>query len=639
MRGSGLWRVGCAATAALGLIAASPAAAGAAEAPPASVEVVGATTPELQAKPLEVDFQAEKKEDRGRLRLPLVVRETGELEVSFVDLETGEPVVIGEATTEPVEKLEIAGRIPPGSLEKGRLFLLDLVFSPPSGKAKKLNGVLKVGIKGGLPVTRTVAAAAPEAALAIPAQKKVEVEVTSFWPWSSGGHETREVGIEGVAMPEEAQPKGAKAALAKRYLAVGKDGKATVTVGAPREVDGETRSRISVTGASGTGTASTVVNLGGGEGKESQQLEVALLVGDEIWFPLLIVFLGALIGKLLPTWWDTRRERKLLSGDLEDAIAAYEAEEPLSGTPPNHLKSLTADELKKIKQLKSQLSGVILPKTLEKQAEEAKEAADRLAGWVAVHKALRELGEAVRLAKPLLARAQHRAQRPLLDSLELLDRPLEIGPDLARSEGWATEIVLQAEALKLYASIHVAGSAGDADEEAKEIAKEGLDAYLAAAPPLGRAPGSAEALVEKLRQIHGWLYEPPSDKRIEAALAAAPGPVPESFASPGDLLGFVKQAVSLVWPHGGHSPEEVMSRVRRGDWAIFLVVLAISAIAYLVPVYTPAPFGSFIQYLGAFAAGAGLQVAITGAAVPWARSMKASGGEEGEKKDAAPAAA
>lgn len=589
---------------------------------PASVELVGATTPELLAKPLEVNLDPPEGEEAGLLQVPLVARQKGALEVEYVDLKSGKavPVTAPSAAGEAGgDGLAISGELPEAPLAAGQLYLLRLVFTPPKDEAEALEGALKIGIAGGLPVTRTVAAVPAGQAKPgwTPAQKKVEVSVTRLLPFTSTPDVSRSVGVT----PGEPGQAGGEEPLARRYLSFSKSGNGTVTIGAPEEAKPTPRSQIEVTGASGVGTASTTVDLGG-EAKPSQEIEVVVQVGDAIWFPLFVIIAGALLGKLLPTWWDIWRQGELLAPELRKAIAAYkEAKE--GGDGPDSLDGrLTGFEA-----TAKQLEGVSRASTLEEASAAAKSAIDQLEGWIAVRKALANLAKAVSEAKPVLGTSPASTKRPLLDSSDLLERSFTVSGDLAQSERWAKAIALQAEALQQYAAICTAAALPNADgaDEWQQLKVEALQTYLAAGPPLSRSPRKAELLVETLRQIHGWKPGELGAQQRAAVLAMAASLSLRETALPFPFEEVVTRAFEWFQPKGGRSQEEVMARVRTGDWAIFLAVLLVSALAYLLPVYAGGPFGTWQQYLAAFVAGAGTQVAVTGVAVPIARSMKAGG--------------
>jgi hypothetical protein len=644
MRFVGGWRRGAAAIAALiALLAvASPAAAAVADEPAPSVEVAGVpATPEQLAKPLEVSFKPPAGEEPGVLQLPLVAREAGPLDAHFVESKSGKEVAIEPAAKVDEKKLVISGELPEKDLAVGQLFVLRLVFTPPKAEPEALGGILEVGIKGALPLTRTVTVATQKKGWA-PAQKKVEIVSTRPFPFLPASAPSREIGVT----PEDSAQALPKEDFATRYLAFSSWGNATVTVGRPHEVGKGQRAKIAVTGVSGVGTATTIVDLGGAA-KPSQELEVVVQVGDAIWFPLIVIILGAFLGRLVPGAWDIWRQGELTSTQLWEAIRKYKQQRglgdpppglpagPPDGSPPDqsppdegpadHLEPLD-EMLPGLEATARKLELVLSASTLADEADAAKAAVDQLEGWSAVHKALRALAKEVDEAKLDLAAISGVARRPLLDGEDLLERTFEVSADLARSERWAKAISLQAEALGLYAAIQAAAEIpGEPDDpDWQQLPVEALRVYVAAGPAMTRSAKKGELMVETLRQIRGWQPDRPQAATFgflpldPEQLAAITGAAP-----PGEPA---TSLFDLLRPQGGRSKAEVMERVRRGDWIVFTFALVLSALVYLPTVYSSGPFGTVLQYLTAFAAGAGTQVAVN-VALPITRSMKPGSGE------------
>lgn len=634
MRVVGGWRLGGAAIAVLIAVLAVASPAAAADEPAPSVEVAGVpATPEQLAKSLEVNFNPAAGEEAGVLQLPLVAREAGQLDVQFLESKTGNEVTVEPTAKADEKKLVITGELPQ-DLVVGQLYMLRLVFTPPKAEPEALAGILKVGIKGGLPITRTVAGTTQKKGWA-PAQKKIEIVSTRSFPFFPASAPSREIGVT----PEDSAQALPKEDFATRYLAFSSWGNATVTVGRPHKVGKKDRTKIAVTGVSGVGTATTIVDLGGAA-KPSQELEVVVQVGDAIWFPLIVIILGAFLGRLIPGAWDIWRQGELTSNQLWEAIRKYKEqrgladpppgppdESPLDEGPADHLEPLD-EKLPGLEATARKLGFVLSSSTLAEEADAAKAAVDQLEGWSAVHKALRALAKEVDEAKLDLAAINGVAKRPLLDSEDLLERTFEVTADLARSERWAKAISLQAEALGLYAAIQAAAEIpGEPDDpDWQQLPVEALRVYVAAGPAMTRSAKKGELMVETLRQIRGWQPDRPQAGAfgllpLDAEQLAA---ITGAAASPGEPA---TSLFDLLRPQGGRSKAEVMERVRRGDWIVFTFALVLSALVYLPTVYSSGPFGTVLQYLTAFAAGAGTQVVVN-VALPITRSMKPGSGEE-----------
>jgi hypothetical protein len=64
--------------------------------------------------------------------------------------------------------------------------------------------------------------------------------------------------------------------------------------------------------------------------------------------------------------------------------------------------------------------------------------------------------------------------------------------------------------------------------------------------------------------------------------------------------------------------------VRRMDWLLFLLALILSAVAYLLPLYVDKSWGTGLDYLAAFTAGAAGQVVVNAALLPFNKSYKSA---------------
>ncbi|HUB98252.1 MAG TPA: hypothetical protein VMS11_00350 [Solirubrobacterales bacterium] len=633
-----------------------------AAAPTASVEVVGDTTPEEQVKPLEVKPLEANPTRAGTLTVPLLVNSGGPLSVSFTDLATGRPVPISpppgsaaEPDQEPPKTLTISGTVPTQPLLAREIFILQLQLAAPEEEFAKLQGVLSVRTGEGSPLAREVKTG-PSATGWRPTQSKVEISATRLFFGASIPDASRTIGVAGSGSPGETGP------LREAVLSFSDSGNGRLTIDVPYAADdggSVARAKLEVSDVSGAGTATSIIDFGS-EAKPNQQLEVVVKAGDSVWMPLVVILIGALFGKILPTLWDVRRKGGFLRDKLRKASDAYDAaraKDPMVRIGPLGIEDqvgpheswprrlrlagwatlwglggLKDPENKSVEAVYYRLGHTNYSWKLEQEAEAATALVDLMEGWSAVRQALIALDAALVKAKGKIGELPpgDPTNRPLQDSGDLLTRPFKIDSDADKSAKLAKAIAFQTTALETFAEIEsVLTELVDDEIELDELVA--IEAYLRAKPPLLRSDKKAEILIEQLREIlyrARYLREVTREKPVAELRTAELNLEAARLAiSPGDLFAGL---VEVFAPTKAPSTEQVMAEVRRGDWLIAIATLLVSSLAYLLPVYSGAPFGTCLQYLTAFVAGAGAQVAINGALIPFARSYKA---EDTEVKD------
>lgn len=611
--------------------------------PRPSVEIVGESA-EGAAEALTVPTEGG---EAGELELPLLVRRPGRLAVTWVDGASGETFRLGVDRRAPAP---LRGRLPKARLATGDVQLLRLRFTMPEAasgaeEAAPLGGVLSIRTGAGMPLTRRVSAADGDAQTVTPAQEKVTISTTRFLPLvTDPPSEEREVGmiVEGgaAAAPAGAETVAAETGegdsadpLGESYLALNDSGNATVTVDAPGGEGPVRRSTVTVSDATGVGTGTTKIALGGGE--DAEKLEVEVKVGDGLLGPLLAILLGLLFGGYLPAFAGLRRQGGKLADELEQAVKNYE--QALDEEPPVELGlGGIQGTVESAAALRHRLDRVLKPNTLRVEAERAAELIDMIEGWVAVREALVELARSVAVGLPEeLADELSSPQlsRPLDDSRELLVRELEIDADLEAAKEIARAVRHQAAALRLILSIYRlatgAVATGRAEGDTLAALEEAVQAYLEAKPPLLRSDEEGEAMIEALRRVHFAL-----ERRLAAAepevarLADAEmGPLGIDGLVGNLVARLIGNLLDAAEPSEAPSAEQVMSRVPAASLLLGGLAFLISALGVLLPLYADGPFGTLHDYLGIFVAGAGIQVAVNLAA-PLAKPRSAKRAEE-----------
>lgn len=651
---------------ALALVSPSVAAA-----PVASVEIVGSTTPEMIDEPLEVKLPEARAGGPATLDVPLLVNDPGTLLVTYTDLASRKAVPIGPPREMSKDELSVDASLPTAPLAAGEVYVLHLDFTPPKAHPEEVEGVLSVRTGQGAPLARRVEVGSGDAPSAwVPAQSKIEISATRPFFFFSIPDVSRTIGLSGSGPTATGEP------LREAVVTLSDSGNGRLSVDSPESSRRSVKkAKLELSDVSGVGTATTKFDLGSEE-KPSQQLEVVVKVGDSVLMPLLVILIAALIGKLGPTLWDVRRRGGALRSKLKEAVDAHDAAvelPPIDLDAPEQVRPIRLglvgiadrvgpqrvwpgglrllgrakwwghEDLAKADNRSAaaiyfRLGRANYTADLEAEATAAADLINLIEGWLSVRKALVALAEALRKAE---TESLDPNQAPLQDSGDLVARKFEIDSDVDKSAKLAKAIGIQQNALAVLAEIESRqlSLSREVLDFGEFLAISGaLEIYLETKPPLLRSEEEGEVLVERLREILfrlSYAEQEASAGRptteVRAALFSLSTPdIPSPRQVLSDLFEFVA-------PTKAPSPEKVMAGIRRGDWLVFIAVLLISSLAYLLPVYAGGPFGSCQQYLAAFIAGAGSQVAISGALIPLTRTSAAA--EAKEEKPAAPAAA
>lgn len=484
--------------------------AGAAQ-PRPSVEIA-AESADGAAKGLTVPATGDKA---GELTLPLLVREPGQLVVTWVDAANDAVLTLGK-DSQPLSR-----RITGDPRKAGSVLILKLSASAVGESAPALDGLLSIRTGSGMPLVRRVKTGSAEAtgdAAPKPTQDKVTVASVRPFPFFSDYPTERvEVGMTVPGGGKSDESSGPPTPLGKGYLALGDRGsRATVKVSAPYGDGPAKRSKVTVSDVSGRGEGAAKIPLG--EGEDAASLEVEVMAYDGPLGALLVIVLGALVGGYLPVFLDLRNQGRKLSNELRDAVEKYD--EARDKPSPLLLGLVEIDEMvgtldewpeqfrfrnwaswprrhdlaKKSNgeaiALDYRLSRALRTKRLRDDAKAAANLIDTVEGWVAVRLSLVELAAPTAESQELIPADASPAQaRPLDDSRDLLAREIEVDADIGAAEAIAAAARRQTAAMKLIVSIHEREPAGD------------VAVRYATAAAYAEAEAAAAALGRRRRQV------------------------------------------------------------------------------------------------------------------------------------------
>jgi hypothetical protein len=610
-----------------------------AAAPAASVAVVGDLTPELQAEPFAVELPPEKKRGAAPLLIPIVAQAPGRLKVEFTDAATREQSVLPAPPNSGSGKGPfLRGVLPPAPLKVGDVYMLRVGFVLPEGEEDSLNGVLSIRTGPNPPLVREVKGStspAPSSSLK-PTQAKVEITATRLTPWSDTPDEIRTIGLTGSTGATTVDP------LAESLATLSHSGGGRVVLEPAAPGTKDVRSAdLKLIEADGVGSATTLLDLGG-KGDATQKIEVEVEVGDSLLIPLIVIALGALL-----------RDELRKAAEAYEEARAKESSRPL-GLKPIHEKvgpiglwprrlrlvgrptwwklgDLTDRNVKTVRAVYYRLGRTFSQDALEQNSEEATELIGTIRGWISIRDALIGLASALDRVEEELDPGDS-FQRLLVDTSGMLERDLEVSADLERSAKLAKAIGDQKTALKLYGEIKKAEGRRELGDREEWSTPEVI--YQRARPPWRRSEREAETMIEQLRELLAWLrFAPrPHTETLEMVMQRQAF----GFLHPSGRI--FDRVGKVLAPISAPSTASVMAAVRSGDRLIALIAFLVSALVYLLPVYTDGPFGTTYDYLAAFAAGAGTQVVLNTALLPLARSYKLEKTDKKAKAEVAAAA-
>jgi hypothetical protein len=366
--------------------------------------------------------------------------------------------------------------------------------------------------------------------------------------------------------------------------------------------------------------------------------KIELKAQDSIFWPVLVVFTGALVGGGGTKWWTRRRRRELLKAKFLDALERYErgrAEQP-AGSPQHPLSLPKRSELPKrprscppavpTEPLRDSIglwcwlnrTGPI--DALTAPVDSVSEAVDR---WLLI---AFEVGKVLELSDALgqvdpggRTGAAEDTERLLVGAsvahsdaastsafVELLRNQASVLAGL--TDAWSLWTALdgrrQSEAPSSNPGAIYRGAAGDATTRDRADTRELLLAL-------------EEARVDLAARVEDAAGASRGDHALTFPLLPAAGQV---AGAGGALLA----RIALPRPDST-SATALVARVRTIDWAIVILTAIVTALAYVLVVYTNTQFGTLPQYLGAFTAGFLGQ--LGGMAIDWNLFSPAKAGD------------
>lgn len=351
---------------------------------------------------------------------------------------------------------------------------------------------------------------------------------------------------------------------------------------------------------------------------EGPELEVTVAVQDFIVWPLLAIIAGALLGGVGRRYIEIRRTRARVLAVLSEAIAAYDAAEK---DAPASLSRLYGDvgipygrtrlpagggaQAPAVEDIIRRVRHAVTASGRQEAVDDAAALTARLKRWVDLRNAVvaLETVKAGALLTPDLADtlATHDAEALLRDEPPAIDDVDDVAARITLLDEQKEILLLIAEVWKVRAK--VSGTAPPdtvARFDPREIYRRG--------PGLGNRRREDVALLlhrlEDARRRLLWLAgELPQDEDHAAAAVAGAGDERRE-------AGARRAAEPVIVP----SPEELEADVQSWDLAMFAVSVVVIGLAYLIPLYIGKAYGSWDQYLTAFAAGFAGTVVI-----PWER--------------------
>jgi hypothetical protein len=378
-----------------------------------------------------------------------------------------------------------------------------------------------------------------------------------------------------------------------------------------------------------------------------RSLTVAVKARDFILWPLLAILLGGLLGALLLQKHEVSRNRGLVQAMIQDSVNPYvdararadgkaerpdrfylEALLPEEGSPyPTGTPCQGADSLKAVPRLYCKAAKLDGDQSLADLLPEVTDVTARFDRWHKVEDAISALSSAITSLPPGAAYA------PMRDDAATITIRGNLEPDDDKA---ASELVLL---------MHAEAAAAAAYAHARELFDKQLPAWRSTHtnvdpdhdlagfdPPVKRTAANAELVALALLYKVALLQHPeriPPDAQpdeqgayVEELIESVGSRVATRYLSP--TRESIIIAARAVPPDNvdTRTPEQIRAQVRKSDWMIFWLTAVLTALVYLAGKYT-ADWGSWEDYLFAFAAGAVAPSVITWSLIPYARSYRA----------------
>lgn len=358
---------------------------------------------------------------------------------------------------------------------------------------------------------------------------------------------------------------------------------------------------LEVTDVARAGTYAGVLRLDPAAA-DSPKLKATVHVQDFILWPLLVLVAGALLGGLGRRYVELLRERNRVRTTLASAVRSYRR--AAAGAPAS-LPPLAGAEIE-AERIDDALRHADAASEVRRAADAATALVQRLARWVQLRNALTGLQAAV---EGVPADPEIEASDAIQDAEALLgDRT----PDAEDADAVAQHVQLLAdqraivrligETWREHVRLRAVLGTGEDHPEARAALRhqDPRTIYTQTPGPGSRDEADVARLLRRLATAARTLRWHAAEARTiflsatEEDAAGAPGPAAEPFRVP--------------------DPASLEAEVRTWDYALFAVSVVVVALAYLIPLYIGKAYGSWDDYLTAFAAGfAGTLV------IPWDR--------------------
>jgi hypothetical protein len=431
---------------------------------------------------------------------------------------------------------------------------------------------------------------------------------------------------------------------AKSKATINSETGGTANVKLERESDSQSKLRVTRLDRHGGYEGKLVLDP---DAEKPRSLTVAVKARDFIAWPLGAVLLGAVVGALFLKRHETKRNRDLVEAMIQDSVNPYIAARkapdgqaqrpdrfylndllPSDSSPvyPQKGGCKNVDSLAPVPRLYCEAAKLNGNQSLADLLPQVSEVTARFDRWRKVEAAISALKQA--LAR-LPSDAKHAPMRA--DAASMLVRGnLEPDDDKAASD---LVLLLHAEA----AATAAYGRARDLydnhttqpwrDQHKNVDPDKDLDRYE---PAPTRTVTNAEKVALTLLYKVAALNEPnkippdpePQKQQRHFEVMEARGTRVAMWYLPREDKELFAIAESIPPDNvDTRTPEQIRREVRRADWTIFWITAALTALVYLSGKYS-SDWGSWEDYLFAFAAGAVAPTVITWTLIPYSRSYR-----------------
>lgn len=639
---------------ALGLIASSEASAQTPDAPSAArqptrtITLIGADKRTLafdsrlpsgaQVAALNVIVQASAPA-RGTLDAQLVFSDPRPLQRRAVRLTTKEPTTAAPAAPQLFVTDADSLKLPLG----GRRVLGLRVAIGPTSRPGAASGDLLITLRGQravAPIVLTVAGQAPQASFA-PASAKLNV--TRQW-----GILNTNNWIDGLATNVLLQGPGTEVWLNPAHprtvegtLRRDSDhtAKATLTLPTKTNEDGLAQASVALSNIEGPGKYSGDIVLNPASAKPTK-LPVEATVRHGLGWPLLFVGVGAIIGGLGVAFQDRRRRRDIVRIALHRAVEQYEAQRRADSREKNPLSSdmyspdalgygtrfpkpracaRPSDNWGRVAHLYCDAHAAKDDGELEALAVEAEAVVAGFERWHLLRQGVRGLRLALRRVNPPTDSQVHQESEQLAASVA-------VEPDAEAATALTERFTRQRRVLAAYGAVQHLYSRLDPATRSAVEAFAPAEVYGRAEPEPERDAAASYVLLLELATAERVMRDPVSAPQPRGLMEMADLDLSQMegaralFATaPGQRLTD-ELAAQLGRPQPSRADRRSAATIERGlkrwDLGLFLLTAAVTLLVYTLTLWNDT-WGSFSDYVTAFAAGLLGQVAVGQVALNW----------------------